>query len=164
MSYSTQRIAWLAFTGLVVLGAAAPSAHAQAGSRRVLNQGPYLNMRPVNPNGFLGAAPTAQQFLFNSRVIGASARSIPPYAFGYNPYTSPVINTGPVVAPTPYYNPYAAMPYPTLSTSPYAAASPYGGALSTSPYYGGGGGGYSLSTTGGYNDPYGGGYGGGGYG
>jgi len=163
MSASTKRTAWLAFTGLAILGALAAPANAQRGGRQPMVRGPVVVPYPVNPNGFTGAFPTGQQQLYNARVVGRSIAAIPPYAYGYNPYPSPIVNTGPVYPSTPYY---PASPYATLSTTPYAAASPYGGTLSTSPYGGyGGGGGYSLSTTGGYADtPYGGGGYGGGYG
>jgi len=156
MSVSTKRTVWLAFAGLTILGALPAPAHAQAGSRRFLNRGPVVVPYPVNPNGFTGAFPTAQQFNFNARVVGNSIAQIPPYAFGYNPYPSPIISSGPVVnSPA-----YPATPYATLSTTPYAMGSPYGGTLSTGGY---GGGGYGLSTMGGYGDS-GYGYGGGGYG
>src|SRR5439155_12456901 len=98
-----------------------------------------------------------------SRVIGRSIANVPPYAYGYNPYPSPVINTAPVYT-TPYVPPVSGMPYATLSTSPYGGSTPYGATLAANQ------GAYSLSTTGGSgglyaNDNYGGGYGGGyGYG
>jgi len=156
MSCSTKRIAWLAFVGLAALGALASPAHAQRGFRQPMIRGPVVIPYPVNPNGFLGAFPTAQQTRFNARTIGASIRAIPPYAYGYNPYPSPIINNGPIVPSYPAYPSYPSYPYASLSTSPYATA-PYGGGGTLST-----GGGYSLSTTGsGYADPYyGGGYGG----
>jgi len=150
MSYSTKRTAWLALAGLTILGAMAAPAHAQRGVRQPMIRGPIVTPYPVNPNGFLGAFPTAQQTLFNNRVIGQSIASIPPYAFGYNPYPSPIINSGPIVP----YSGYPTTPYATLSTSPYGGGYGSGSTLSTSPY-----GGYSMSTT-----PYGGGGYGGGYG
>jgi len=159
MSFSAKRFTWLALTGLAILGAAAAPAHAQRGSRQPMVRGPVVPLYPVNPNGFTGAFPTAQQQLFNSRVIGRSIANIPPYAFGYNPYPSPIINTAPIVPSYPVVpTPGGGTPYATLSTSPYAAAaSPYGGSLSAGDPY-------SLSTTGGYGGSggygYGGGYGG----
>jgi hypothetical protein len=156
MSFSMKRTVWLAFTGLAILGAMVAPAHAQRGTRQPMIKPPLITPYPVNPNGFTGAFPTAQQQLFNSRVVGCSIANIPPYAFGYNPYPSPIINTAPIISPPIY----PTSPYATLSTSPYAATSPYGSTLSTSPY----GGGYSLSTTGGYGGSGYGGYGGYGYG
>jgi len=154
MSSSTKRIAWLAFAGLAILGATAAPAHAQR--RAPVTYRPLVMPYPVNPNGFTGAFPTAQQQLFNSRVIGRSIANIPPYAFGYNPYPS-IVSSGPVVPPIYPTVPSYGSPYATLSTSPYAAAaSPYA-TLSTT------GGDYSLSTTGGYGQPGYGGYGGGYY-
>jgi len=166
MSDSTKRITWPAFAGLAILGALAAPAHAQRRQPQVgfrYNQ-PTVIPYPVNPNGFTGAYPTAQQQVFNARTLGRSLAAIPPYAYGYNPYPSPIISTGPVV-PTGGggYPPYPAYssPYATLSTSPYAPGG-YGSGGSTLSS----GGGYSLSTTGGYSDPYSYGYGGygGGYG
>src|SRR5688572_8211813 len=119
MSYSMKRFAWLAFAGLAILGAMAAPAHAQRGSRQPMIRGPIVTPYPVNPNGFTGAFPTAQQQLFNARVVGRAYRSIPPYALGYNPYPSPIINTAPIV-PYPSYPsvPSFPTPYATLSTSP----------------------------------------------
>src|SRR5262245_16089190 len=134
LSCSTKRTAWLAFAALAVLGALAAPAHAQRGSRQPMIRGPVIVPYPVNPNGFLGAFPTAQQTVFNARTIGRSIAAIPPYAYGYNPYPSPIINTGPIVPIAPVYPSYPSTPYSTLSTSPYATAS----TISS-------GGGYSLS-------------------
>jgi hypothetical protein len=149
MSFSTKRTAWLALAGLVILGAMAAPAHAQRGVRQPMIRTPVVPRYPVNPNGFTGAFPTAQQALFNSRVVGRSLDAIPPYAFGYNPYPSPIINSGPIIP----YSGYPSAGYSSLSTSPYSSG--YGSTLSTSPY---GGGGYSMSTSpyGGYGGGYGG--------
>src|SRR3954471_13146691 len=117
MTFSTKRNTWLPlFAGLAILGAMAVPAPAQVPTISGRNQArPLVTPYPVNPNGFLGAFPTAQQTLFNSRVIGRSIANIPPYALGYNPYPSPIINTAPI---TPYGG-YPTTPYATLSTSPY---------------------------------------------
>ena len=139
MSFSTKRTAWLAFAGLAILGAVAAPAQAQRGVRQPMIRGPVVIPYPVNPNGFTGAFPTAQQALFNSRVVGRSIAAIPPYAFGYNPYPSPIINSGPIL--NSGYGGYPTTPYASLSTSPYGGG--YGSTLSTSPY----GGGYSMSTS-----------------
>jgi hypothetical protein len=144
MSFTTKRTVWLGLAGLAILGAMAAPAHAQRGVRGPMIRGPVVTPYPVNPNGFLGAFPTAQQTMFNSRVIGQSIANIPPYAFGFNPYPSPIINSGPII---PYGGGgfYGGSPASaTLSTSPYGGG--YGSTLSTSPY-----GGYSMSTS-----PYGG--------
>jgi len=155
MSFSTKRTAWLAFAGLAILGAVAAPAHAQRGVRQPMIRGPVVIPYPVNPNGFTGAFPTAQQALFNSRVVGRSIAAIPPYAFGYNPYPSPIINSGPIL--NSGYGGYPTTPYASLSTSPYGggyvstlSTSPYGGySMSTSPYGSNGGyGGYSYDPTG----------------
>jgi len=85
---------------------------------------------PVDPNRQILPNTTAQQLMFNAAAVGSALSQIPPYALGYNPYPSPVINSGPV-----------------LTTSPLTAglaAPAYTAAMSTTPYSG-----YGLSTTGG---------------
>jgi hypothetical protein len=96
---------------------------------------PNIGGFPINPNPFLGNGLTLGQTAFNTSVLGRSLASIPPSAFGVNPFLS------------------------TLGTGP--SLSPFGLSTVGNPYLGGaptlGGGGYSMSTAGG---GYGGGYGG----
>jgi len=109
----------------------------------------------VNPNQYVGLNTTARQAAYNMAVLGNGLRQIPPYAYGYNPYPSPVYANSPLVTngvPLAAANPYALST--VASTNPYMSSA----ALGTSPY--------SLSTAGGsgglgyqpYYSPYGYGY------
>jgi hypothetical protein len=81
-----------------------------------------------------------------NQALGGGFSSIPPWAFGYNPYPNPLLTGGPVVAPYPY------SPYGLSTVGGYGggAGNPYGATLSTS------GNGYSMSTVpyGSYGSPY----------
>ena len=79
--------------------------------------------------------------LYNAAVLGRTIRQIPPYALGYNPYPSPIINTAPTLNTIPYapgvYSPGMLSGYPTgynssasLTTNPYG----YDNTLSSSSY------------------------------
>jgi len=116
---------------------------------------------PVNPNQYVAPNVTARQLAFNVATLGQAYQQVPPYLLGYNPYPSPVISSGPVVANAGYggmANPYALStvastnPYMSsaaLGTSPYSlSTSPTGGGSGYTPYYAPGAG-YS------YQDPYG---------
>jgi hypothetical protein len=101
--------------------------------------------QPINPNFQIAPGLTARQYAYNTAIIGQALAQVPPYAYGYNPYSYSTITPGSFLGG-----------YNVGSYSPYASAySPYG----VNPY---------LST--GYSSPgatggYGGGYGsGGGYG
>lgn len=157
---------WLPILALAVVGAAASPASAQfrrgPGSAAPPMTAPRLFITPVNPNFPRSAPQTSQQFLYNSAVLGRAIRNIPPdvraFSFGVNPYTAPIVTSGPVVPYSPFVSPYS----PIAPLSPYSLSTvggyPAGSTLSTSPY-----GGYSLSTVGGGGDfaPLGGGLGGG---
>ncbi len=158
-----------ALTALALLGAT-PRASAQA---RVINGQAFVPGQPifapsvanqqVNPGYYIAPGLTIAQAAFNTRVAGSAIRSIPPYAFGYNPYPQSV-NFGPNF---PIINPYLSgtnlggyggLGTAALATGAYGGG--YGASLATSPY-GGYGGGYGASLDSGLGSPYGyGGYGG----
>jgi hypothetical protein len=126
--------------GLLTLGAGASAAHAQF-------LPPRAPLPAINPA--FNVAPGLQQYsnVYNAAVLGQTIRQIPPWAFGYNPYPSPVVSAAPVVPSIPYIPP--AYSSPSLSTYPglvSPSASPGTATLSTNPY------GYdsSLSTNPGY--------------
>lgn len=165
MTVSLRRIAVLALAGLVGLGvgeafAQRPLPNPQlpplgAIRPRPFNLSPFASrpvIQPFSPYAFTPSGIAAQQFAFNASQVGRGLSNIPPYALGFNPYTPPVLSTGPVVAP--------AVPF-SLATNPYAttaaaslSSSPYGGySMSTTPY-GSSGSPYSNSGYG-YQDPYG---------
>jgi hypothetical protein len=152
MSLSRRNV-FLALLALSALGVSPVLAQ-----RVPIQRGPTpITPIPVNPNAFLGGPRTAQQFLFNSAVVGRGIRNIPPYAFGFNPFPAPIINTAPVINTGPF------TPFPVSPVSPFALSTvpapinyPASATLSTSPYSG-----YSLSTTGssyGNNNSYNNGY------
>src|SRR5690242_7241828 len=88
---------------VIALGLAAAPAHAQR--YRVPGVGGTLN--PYNyydPYGLNRAA------AFNLALYGRAMQQVPPYALGYNPYPSPIINYGPVYR-YGYYGPGYPTPY-----------------------------------------------------
>ncbi len=156
MSVAMRIWAASALAAPALLGVAAPRAAAQA---RVINGQvvvpgqpiftPAVANQQVNPGFYLRPGLTIAQAAFNTRVAGSALRSIPPYAFGFNPY--PRVTYGPNF---PNLYPYAGMPY--LGAYPYGgvyapgylyggvapayamtAMNPYGGAASTPGYEGG---------------------------
>lgn len=152
LSRSTRGLALLA---VVVVGTAASPAVAQrfgGGSAAPPMAAPRLFVTPVNPNFPRNAPQTAQQFLFNSAVVGRAIRNVPrdvrALSFGVNPYQAPIVAPGPFfpnpIVPFPPLNPIAPISPYGLSTIAPPASYPAGATLSTSPY-----GGYSLSTAGG---------------
>jgi hypothetical protein len=130
---------------LVALGGLAPTAHAQLGAI------PARAPLPMAVNPAFNVAPGLQIYsnLYNAAILGRTVRQFPPWAYGFNPYPSPIINSG-VGYGTPYIPPY----YGGLGTygpGGYAGA----GTLTTNPY------GYDsslYSSNSGYNG-YGDGYG-----
>lgn len=150
-SMRNRTVAVLMFSGLL-LGEATPRAAAQFNLRTI----PSAQQRfPVNPYFLVAPGMTQAQYLNNVRAYARTAQQIPPWAYGYNPYPNPIINTGTVVNPyaanLPYGNPYGVAapfgvnpyspvaptypgtgagsnPYsPVGPTDPYAGVSPYGG-------------------------------------
>ncbi len=155
MNSRVQQTGAAVLAGLIALGGFAPTISA-APYRPYLPVAPAV---PINPNYQIAPGLSLRQAAYNTAVIGHAIQQIPPYALGYNPYTSPVISTGPVVNTGGY---------------PMIGGGYGSSALSTYPGLGGGygAGGYpssaTLSTTGGYDAgtaaPGYGGYGYGGYG
>jgi len=146
--------------GLAVLACFAADARAQRvpfyGMRGPITTQPTFSpfINPIDRNPFIAPGLTLQQAAFNTAVLGRAASNVPPWVAGFNPYTPPVITSGPVI-------PGAGGGYaPGLSTG----SSPFSPGLATDPY--GSSSDYSLSTTGGaggYASPWGlgaGGYGG----
>jgi len=160
MNSRLQQTGVAVLTGLLVLCGFAPTTWA-APYRPFLPTPPAV---PLNPNYQIAPGLSLRQAAFNTAVMGHAIQQIPPYALGYNPYTSPVISSGPVVNGGGYPSPLmtgAGYGSPTLSTYPGMAGYGAGGypssaTLSTNPL----GGGYDSGTA----APGYGGYGGGGYG
>ena len=156
MNSRVQQTGAAVLAGLIALGGFAPTISA-APYRPYLPVAPAV---PINPNYQIAPGLSLRQAAYNTAVIGHAIQQIPPYALGYNPYTSPVISTGPVVNTGGY-------PSPLMTGVGYGSPT-----LSTYPGLGYGAGGYpssaTLSTTGGYDAgtaaPGYGGYGYGGYG
>jgi hypothetical protein len=123
---------YLALAAVAVLGIAlfAPAAHAQYRVR-------YGRAFPVVQNMYPSFVPTQLQqsalrnWAYNTRVIGNTYASIPPWVYGYNPYP-PVVNYGPVMPYTGYYptyvSPYSYGGYMPAYANPYASGyvNPYG--------------------------------------
>jgi hypothetical protein len=113
-----------ALAGLVVLGLAAPQAHAQSiyaryGNALQRQNGIYLrNMallkQGINPYYQVAPGLSLNQAAYNTAVMGRAFQSVPPYALGYNPYP-PVVTYG---SPVLYGAPYA-MPYQSYYGVPY---------------------------------------------
>jgi hypothetical protein len=174
MSFFLRRFAAAALAGSAVLVVAAPDVFAQRrvvpGTGNPLAQPitpitrtampavlPFSNINgaPINPNFRIAPNLTLAQAAFNTALSGAAISMVPAWAFGYNPYVSPVLSTGPVFPGSGGIN-------PALSTvggggfNPYGGGGGYGGAGTSalSTVGGGGYGGY-----GGYeqygSDPYG---------
>jgi hypothetical protein len=148
---SSSRLAVLALVGLAFVGASADAQYSATARPTII---PY----PVNPNQQIAPNLTYRQAAYNMAVLGRGASQIPPYLYGYNPYPSPIIASGPAIS-APIAPVVSASPY-ALSTAP--VGNPYltgSAALSSSPYslstVGGGGTGYGYTP---YYSPYGGGY------
>lgn len=130
---SSSRLAVLALVGLAFVGS-------QADAQFSATARPTIVPFPINPNQQIAPNVTFRQAAYNTAVLGRGLSQIPPYLYGYNPYPSSIISSGPGIAspisPLVSANPYA------LATSPIG--NPYlsgSAALSSSPY--------SLSTAGG---------------
>jgi hypothetical protein len=105
-----------------------------------------LQQGGINPNVYLPNGMSLNQFAFNTAVLGQALANVPPYVFGYNPYTPAVANYG-LGATGGGYGPYA-----SLVTTGYPGTG-YGGA--GYPGMGYGGSGYSGGYGGyGYMDPF----------
>lgn len=98
-------------------------------------------LNPVNPYFRVSPGISVGQWLANQRATGSAIRSYPPWAFGFNPYPSPVINSGPIVG-NPWSSP-AASPFFGGGVNPYSPAmgmsNPYtaaagGGIPGANPY------------------------------
>ncbi len=63
---------------------------------------------------------TVRQAAYNTAVLGQALYSVPPYAFGYNPY--PRIVTYRLLPPVVYAAPIYTNPYAPLYVNPYATA------------------------------------------
>jgi hypothetical protein len=128
-------------------------------SRAQVRLPPIATPSVVNPA--FTTAPGIQIYsnLYNTALLGRAIRSIPPYAFGYNPYPTPIINSAPILNNMPYLSPtypsvlsgYSGLGggYPTsatLTTNPYG----YDSSLTSSQYGNNGYGGYGGY---GYMDP-----------
>ena len=145
--------------GVVVCGVSVPAGRAQT------------VVRPSIVNPAFTVAPGIQQYsnLYNTAILGRTIRQIPRWAYGYNPYGSPIGNLGVGAAYVPPIYPalgsYAGLGgYPSsamLTTNPYGGypssamltTNPYGGA--TSGYGGYGGSGYGGNTYGSMDPNYG---------
>ncbi len=105
----------LAVLALAALGLAPSEVGAQFGTFGI---NPYFQVR----RGL-----TIQQLAYNTALMGRAYSNFPPYAFGANPYTAPVI---------PPVNPYGAAAA-ALYSNPYAGyANPYTASLTSTPYGG----------------------------
>ena len=71
----------------------------------------------INPNPFIAPGLTLQQYAYNTAVIGRALSTVPPYAYGYNPYPAAV-----TYGPTFGIPGYVAPTYPFSS---YPSAAPY---------------------------------------
>jgi hypothetical protein len=107
MFSSMKRIGVATLFGLAGLVSAVPEVHGQS---------PYFQVRP---------GLTLQQAAFNIATLGRAASFVPPYALGFNPYTS--------FAP-PFLGPYGPGVAPGAGGLPFGA----GATLLTNPYGGGG--------------------------
>jgi hypothetical protein len=82
----------------------------------------------VNPNYQIYPGLSINQYAYNVATLGRAYSTVPPWAFGYNPYPS-VANYGPVyryyTPPAYYYNPYL---YGSAYVNPYTGTyvTPYG--------------------------------------
>jgi hypothetical protein len=109
---------YTALAAVAVLGVALFAPAAQAQGYRVRYGRPF----PVVQNIYPAFAPTQLQqsalrnWAYQTRVIGQTYASLPPWLYGYNPYPPPVYNYGTVVPMTPYYP----TPYPAY-VSPYSS-------------------------------------------
>jgi hypothetical protein len=127
--------AWLAFE--------APAAQAQV---RIIPS--FQQRNPYNPSlVYVAPGLTQAQYLAQVRAYARTAAQIPPWLYGYNPYPSPIISTGPVIPTGPSGPGYPGITNPWGMggvTNPYTpVSSPYSPAGVTNPYtpvdsYGGG--------------------------
>ncbi|HBI45991.1 MAG TPA: hypothetical protein DDY78_24510 [Planctomycetales bacterium] len=153
MKATVNRLGALLLAGLAALGGLAPTAYAQFNPNRFPSNFPVFTPQPINPNFQIAPGLRINQAAFNTAVMGRALGNIPPYAFGFNPYSSPLLNSSP-------FMPGGGFPSPMLSTN--GGLGGFGGfpstaSLSTNPY----GSGSSLTTGGGGygGSSYGGGYG-----
>ena len=146
MSSRVHQLGAAVLAGLLVLGGFAPAVQAAPWRPNF----PVAPVTPVNPNFQIAPGLTLNQAAYNTAVIGRAISNIPPYALGYNPYTAPVISSGPVVNTGGY-------PSPLLTGTGYGSGLGYGSTLSTYPGLQGTAGGYPSSATLSTN-PLGGGY------
>jgi hypothetical protein len=146
--WTMQRIGATTLAGLAVLGLTAVQAQGQffrGGTLPVY--GPGINPRSpfynsVNPFTLAAPGMTNQQALYNTFQPLWAASRLPPWMYGYNPYPSPIITSGPVI---PFNG-------PTFGSG--AFSNPYGGGYGGNPYGGGYGGGSGGNVYGaGYSDP-----------
>lgn len=104
----------------------------------IRNNPGFQPINPYNPSWRNNPGLSFSQYQAVIRAQARTAATIPPWLYGYNPYPSPIISTGPVIPPYNPYTPLAPGGFPAV-TNPYT---PIGGAY-TNPY-----------TVGGYSNPY----------
>jgi hypothetical protein len=142
----SKRVCVLGLAGLAFWGLAVAPAQGQFFRQRTLGvfspgvnpNSPFYN--PLSPTFRVAPGLSSQQALFNTFQPLAAAASLPPWFYGFNPYPSPIVTTGPVIPG-------------------YGGGSWYGPGISNP--YGGGGypivvGGYGGGGGGGGSNPYGG--------
>ncbi len=130
MRFLINRYTLLTAAALIAVALLAPSAEAQYRPR-------YGRAFPVVQNYYPPYGPSAlqqyalQNWAYNTRVIGQTYASIPPWVYGYNPYP-PVINYASPVYTNPY--PVYVSPYSNYTPVPYVPpVNPYSGAT-LNPY------------------------------
>jgi plastocyanin len=82
-----KRAAIALLASLILPGAFLPRAGAQISRSGIPLRVPSLASQAINPNFQIAPGLTLPQAAFNISVIGQALRQVPPYAFGYNPYT-----------------------------------------------------------------------------
>ncbi len=161
MNSRVQQTGAAVLTGLLALDGVAPTARA-APFRPFLPTPPAV---PINPNFQVAPGLSLRQSAFNTAVVGRAVSNIPPFALGFNPFTSPIINSSPVVNTGGFPSFGGGFGSSALSTFGGTAGFGAGGFPSSATLstggYGSGGYGSGGYGSGGYGS---GGYGSGGYG
>src|SRR5438876_696882 len=108
MFTSIRRTVLASMLALLVIAAASTTVQAQ-----------YRRYRPVYPPAFKVYPDVAtQQYAANLALLGRAYSTIPPYAYGYNPYPS-AVNYGSL------YNNYSLYPQYTVPYNPYLYSNAY---------------------------------------
>ncbi len=107
MQGTVHRLGAAILAGLVVAGGLAPAAHGQSNfnPNRFPSNRPIISPQPLNPNFQVAPGLSLNQAAFNTAVIGRALQQVPPYALGFNPYSSPQV-----------FSPAMSFPSPILST------------------------------------------------